>query len=67
MPHEDYFFEVKNGDVLDVKTEKLDAQIEQALVIFPEANGKEPPAFPMKTDFHFRELLEAVGKPNNKI
>ena len=65
--HEDYFFEVKNGETLDVKTERLDAYIEQALVSFPAANGKVPPAFPMKTDFHLRELLEAVGKPNNKV
>ena len=60
-PAEDFFFEIPKGQAIDVKTEELDAKIEQVLVKLPEQNGKEIPPFPMKKDFHLRDLLTAVG------
>lgn len=64
---EDFFFEIKTGERLEIATEKLDAHIDQAIVSFPSSEGRVPPEFPMKTDFHLRELLEAAGCPNNQI
>lgn len=58
---EDFFFEVKKGETLDLKIEKLDAHIEQVLIKFPDANGKSIPEFPMRMDFHLRNLLKACS------
>ena len=60
-PAEDFFFEIPKGQAIDIKTEDLDAKIEQALVKLPSQNGKEIPPFPMKKDFHLRDLLTATG------
>ena len=58
---ENFFYEVPKGDTLDLKIEKLDAQIEQVLIKFPDANGKSIPEFPMRVDFHLRNLLKACS------
>lgn len=58
---EDYFYEVPKGKFLDVKIEKIDAKIEQVLVKFPDINGKSIPEFPMRLDFHLRDLLKACS------
>ena len=66
-PSEDFFFEIPKGQSLDLKLEDIDAKIEQALVKLPDANGKQIPPFPMKKDFHLRDLLAAVGISQYKI
>ena len=66
-PAEDFFFEIPKGQSLDVKIEMIDAKIEQALVKLPESNGKDIPPFPMKKDFHLRELLTATGNSQYKF
>lgn len=58
---EDFFYEVKKGETLDLKIEKLDAQIEQVLIKFPATNGKSIPEFPMRLDFHLCNLLKACS------
>ena len=58
---EDFFYEVKKGETLDLKIDKLDAQIEQVLIKFPATNGKSIPEFPMRLDFHLRNLLKACS------
>jgi hypothetical protein len=58
---EDFFYEVPKGSFLDLKIEKIDAKIEQVLVKFPDTNGKSIPAFPMRLDFHLRDLLKACS------
>lgn len=63
--HEDFFYEIPHGESLDVKTEKIDAKIEQALIKLPPLNGKKIPEFPMKQDFHLRDFLSAVGCSQN--
>ena len=57
----DFFYEVKNGDKLDISIEKIDAKIEQVLVKFPETNGHSIPEFPMRSDFHLRNLLNTCA------
>ena len=63
-PAEDFFFEIPKGESIDVKVEKLDAKIEQSLIKLPPVNGKDIPEFPMKNDFHLRDLLTATGNTN---
>ena len=58
---EDFFYAVKKGETLDLKIDKLDAQIEQVLIKFPATNGKSIPEFPMRLDFHLRNLLKACS------
>ena len=58
---EDFFFEVPKGGSLDIKLDKPDAKIEQRLVKLPDQNGRSIPEFPMKLDFHLRDLLKACG------
>ncbi len=58
---EDFFYEVPKGNVLDIKIEKIDAKIEQVLVKFPDINEKSIPEFPMRLDFHLRDLLKACS------
>jgi hypothetical protein len=58
---EDFFYEVPKGSFLDLKIEKIDAKIEQVLVKFPDTNGKSIPEFPMRLDFHLRDLLKACS------
>ena len=57
----DYFYEVKSGDKLDIKIEKIEAQIEQVLVTFPDVNGENIPEFPMRMDYHLRNLLNTCA------
>ena len=64
--HEDFFYEIPNGSSIDIKTERIDAKIEQVSVKMPPVNGREIPEFPMKSDFHLRELLAAAGCPNTE-
>lgn len=59
--HEDFCYEIKRGETLDIQTEELEARIEQVSVRLPAPEGKSIPEFPMKKDFHLRELLSAVG------
>ena len=60
-PHEDFFWEIPEGQSIEIKTEELDAKIEQVSIKLPPLNGKEVPEFPMKKDFHLRDLLTATG------
>ena len=66
-PAEDHFFEIPKGQSLDIRLEDIDAKIEQALVKLPDQNGKEIPAFPMKKDFHLRDLLTATGNSQYNV
>ena len=58
---EDFFYEVPKGSFFDIKIEKIDAKIEQVMVKFPDINGKSVPEFPMRTDFHLRNVLKACS------
>ena len=60
-PFEDFFYTVPHGESIDVKTERVDAKIEQVMVKMPDVNGKSIPEFPMRSDFHLRDFLSAVG------
>ena len=55
-------FEIKDGEILDIQYEKIEAKIPQVSIKFPSVDGKEIPEFPMKLDFRFRDLLSAAGK-----
>ena len=57
----DFFYEVKHGDKLDIKIENIDAKIEQVMVKFPEVNGDKIPEFPMRMDYHLRNLLNTCS------
>ncbi len=59
--HEDFYYEIPNGESLDVKLEKLQANEDQYSITLPEYDGKKCPTFPMRSDFHLREFLAAVG------
>ncbi len=60
-PAEDFFCEIPKGGSLDIKLENIDAKIPQAMLKFPEIDGRNIPDFPMKKDFHLRDLLTATG------
>ena len=58
---ESFFYEVPHGESIDVKTERIDARIEQVMVKMPPVDGKSVPEFPMRSDFRLRDFLSAVG------
>lgn len=62
---EDFFYEIPKGEKLDVKIEKIEAEIEQVLIQFPAPNGKTIPEFPVRVDFHLRDLLKACSHEND--
>ena len=66
-PAEDHFFTVPKNGELDIRVERLEAKIEQVSVKFPDVDGRAIPEFPMKLDFHLRELLAAVNSKNASI
>ncbi len=60
-PHDDFFYEIPHGESIDVKTERIDASIEQVSVKMPPIGNKSVPEFPMRSDFRLRDFLSAVG------
>ena len=58
---ESFYYEIPHGESIDVRTERIDAKIEQVMVKMPPVDGKSIPEFPMRSDFRLRDFLSAVG------
>ena len=58
----DFFYEAPKDAKLDIQVEKLDARIEQVMVKFPTINGESIPEFPVRLDFHLRNMLSTCSQ-----